>query len=201
MIKSVIFDMGNVLIEFRWRKLFEEMGLTGEKFEKMAKATVLDPVWNEFDRGFWTDEQMLDAFIKNAPDLEDELRRFMDKEFPRLLKKFDYTDDWMDSLKKKGYRIYILSNFSKKAMTDCAKELDYIQKADGAVISYRVGLIKPDPAIFKHLLNEYDINPSEAVFIDDVKENVDAAAKLGIATVLFTGKEAADEKLAKLGVR
>ncbi len=200
MIKTVIFDMGNVLIDFRWRELFAEMGLTGEKFEKMAKATVMDPVWNEFDRGFWSDEQMLEAFIKNAPELEEEIRRFMYDDFPGLLKKFDYTDEWMDSLKEKGYRIYILSNFSQKAMNDCAPELDYIKKADGAVISYTVGMIKPDPAIFKHLLEKFDIDPSEAVFIDDVRENIEAAAKLGLATILFTGKEDADKELLKLGV-
>lgn len=201
MINTVIFDMGNVLVDFRWRKLFAEMGLEGEKFEKMAKATVLDPVWNEFDRGFWSDEQMLEAFIKNAPELERELREFMNVRFPRLLEKFDYTDEWMDGLKKKGYRIYILSNFSRKAMNDCAKELDYIGKADGAVISYRIGLIKPDPAIFEYLFDTYGVNPSEAVFIDDTKENTDAAAKLGLATILFTGKEAADAELEKLLVK
>ena len=49
MITTIIFDMGNVLIDFRWEKLFEEMGFTGEKFDRMAKATVLSPIWNECD--------------------------------------------------------------------------------------------------------------------------------------------------------
>lgn len=192
--------MGNVLIDFRWRALYHEMGLTGEKFEKMALATVLDPVWNEFDRGVWSDEMMLEAFIKNAPDLEKEMKEFMNERFTGLLKKFDYTDEWMDALKAKGYRIYILSNFSRKAYRDCAKELDYISKADGAVISYKVGMIKPDPEIYRYLLDTYDIEPSEAVFIDDTADNIEAAKKLGINTILFTGKDAADEELHRYGV-
>ena len=57
MINTIIFDMGMVLVDFRWKALYEEMGLTGERFERMADATVRDPVWNEFDRGIWTDEQ------------------------------------------------------------------------------------------------------------------------------------------------
>ena len=80
-----------VLIDFRWRALFHEMGLTGERFDRMAAATVLDPVWNEFDRGVWTDEMMLDAFIKRAPELEPELRDLMYNRFTELLKKYDYN--------------------------------------------------------------------------------------------------------------
>ncbi len=201
MITTVIFDMGNVLIDFRWAQLFREMGLSGERFDRMAKATVLDPVWSEFDRGFWTDEMMLEGFVKNDPGMEKEITQMMNEYFPRLLKKFDYTDEWLDSIKAKGYKIYILSNFSAKAFRDCTDQLDYVSKADGAVISYKVGLIKPDPAIYRYLLDTYDIDPTEAVFIDDVQENLDAAAAFGITGILFTDRKSADEELAKLGVK
>ena len=161
MITTVIFDMGNVLIDFRWRQLFAEMGLTGERFERMANATVYSPVWDECDLGIWTDEEILDAFIKNAPELEDEMKALMGQYFPGLLRKFDYTDDWLDRLKAKGYKLYILSNFSRKAFTDCADELDYVAKADAAVISYRIHLIKPDPKIYEYIIDKYDINPED----------------------------------------
>ena len=200
MIKTVIFDMGNVLIDFRWEALYHEMGLTGERFERMANATVRDPVWNEFDRGIWTDEMILDGFIKNDPGLEKELRDLMNNRIPDLLRKYDYTDEWIDRLKKSGYKVYILSNFSEKAYRECAKELDYVSRADGAVISYRIHMIKPDPEIYRYILDTYDINPSEAVFIDDTKVNLEAAQRFGINTILFEGKTSADEELAKLGV-
>ena len=200
MINTIIFDMGNVLIDFRWKALYHEMGLEGEKFDKMARATVLDPVWNEFDRGEWTDEEILEGFIRNAPDLEKELRDFYGDRFRGLLRKYDYTDEWLDRLKAKGYRIYILSNFSRKAYRECADELDYIKKADGAVISYMIKMIKPDPEIYRYLLDTYDINPEEAVFIDDTEKNLAAARAFGINTILFTGKEDADRALAGHGV-
>ncbi len=192
--------MGNVLIDFRWKALYEEMGMTGERFDRMAKATVLDPVWNEFDRGEWTDEMILEGFIKNAPELEAELKDFYYNRFTGLLKKFDYTDKWLDDLKAKGFRVYILSNFSAKAYRECAGELDYIKKADGAVLSFEIRMIKPDPGIYTYILDKYDIDPAEAVFIDDTEKNIAAARKFGIKTILFTGKQAADEELAKLGV-
>ena len=200
MITTIIFDMGMVLIDFRWRALYHEMGITGERFEKMAAATVMNPVWNEFDRGVWSDEMMLEAFVKNAPELEPELRDLMYNRFTELLKKYDYTDEWLDRLKAKGYKIYILSNFSRKGFEDCADELDYVSKADGAVISYKVRMIKPDPEIYRYLLDTYDIDPKEAVFIDDNADNIAGAKKFGITGILFTDKKSADEELAKLGV-
>ena len=200
MITTIIFDMGNVLIDFRWEALYHEMGLYGERFERMADATVRDPSWNEFDRGVWTEEMIIDAFIKNAPELEQEIKDFMNNRFTGLLRKFDYTDEWMDSLKRGGYKIYILSNFSEKAYRECANELDYIRKADGAVLSFEVNLIKPDPAIYTYLLDTYGIDPAEAVFIDDTAKNTEAARLMGINAILFKGKSDADAELAKLGV-
>ena len=193
--------MGNVLIDFRWEAVYREMGLEGEQFDRMAAATVLDPVWNEFDRGIWTDEMMREAFVERAPELEDKINEFFYERFPEILRKFDYTDEWIDTLKRNGYRIYILSNFSEKALREAAPELDYIEKADGAVISCRVGLIKPDPEIYKYLLEKYDVVPEEAVFIDDTEKNIEAARRLGLNTILFTGKKDADEKLEDMGVR
>ncbi len=201
MINTIIFDMGMVLIDFRWRQFYHDMGLTGERFERMADATVRHPIWNEFDRGEYTDEMMLEGFIKNDPEMEPEIRIMMGERFPEFLKKYDYTDEWMDYYKSRGYKIYILSNFSGKAFRDCADELDYVKKADGAVISYQVGLIKPDPAIYRLLLDKYDIDPKEAVFIDDNKDNIEAAKQFGLSTILFTSREDADKKLYELGVR
>ncbi len=201
MIDTIIFDMGMVLIDFRWKQLYRDMGLTGERFERMANATVLDPVWNEFDRGYWSDEMMQEAFIKRAPELEDEIKEMMGPRFPELLRKYDYTDEWLDTLKSKGYKLYILSNFSGKAFRDCAGELDYVSKVDAAVISYRVNMIKPDPAIYEYILNTYDIDPSKAVFIDDNKDNIEAAKKFGLNVIQFESKQQADEALAALGVK
>ena len=201
MITTIIFDMGNVLIDFRWAALFHEMGLNGERFDRMAGATVLDPVWKEFDRGVWSDDMLLDAFIKNAPELEKEMRDFMSDRFTGLLRKFDYTDEWLDKLKEKGYRLYILSNFSFKALRECAKELDYVSKVDGAVMSCDIKMIKPDPSIYTYLLDTYGIDPEEAVFIDDTAENVRAAEAFGMKGIVFKDKSLTDSELAKLGVK
>lgn len=200
MINTIIFDMGNVLVDFRWRALFKELGLEGEDFDKMAGATTLNSFWNEFDRGILTDEEMLAGFIERAPELTEVIKRFFNEEFSGLLRKFDYSSEWLKSLRLKGYKVLILSNFSEKALRECADELDYMNEATGLVISCKIGMIKPNEDIYRYLLDTYDVNPEEAVFIDDTKANVDTALRLGMNGIVFTSKAQAEEELKKLGV-
>ena len=70
MIKNVIFDVGNVLVDFRWEEVFHKLGFEGETFECVADATVRSVTWNEFDRGAKPDEEIIAACIKEAPDYD-----------------------------------------------------------------------------------------------------------------------------------
>ena len=78
MVNTVIFDIGNVLVDFRWQGLYEDLGFTGEKFEKIANATVRSQWWNEFDRGILTLEEIIGKFTENAPEYEQEIRSIFD---------------------------------------------------------------------------------------------------------------------------
>ena len=70
MIKNVIFDIGNVLTDFRWKDFLRAKGFEGEELERIAKASVESTVWPELDRGVWSFEQVMEGFVKNAPDPE-----------------------------------------------------------------------------------------------------------------------------------
>ena len=78
MIKNVIFDVGNVLVDFCWEEVFHKLGFEGETFEHVADATVRSATWNEFDRGAKPDEEIIAACIKEAPEYEREIRLFYD---------------------------------------------------------------------------------------------------------------------------
>ena len=73
MIRNIIFDIGNVLTDYRWEGFLADKGFDAEMIQKIAKASVMHPAWAEYDRGTWTDEQVLAAFVKDAPQLEQEL--------------------------------------------------------------------------------------------------------------------------------
>ena len=70
MIRNIIFDIGNVLTDYRWEGFLADKGFDAEMIKKIAKASIMHPLWAEYDRGTWTDEQVLAAFVKDAPELE-----------------------------------------------------------------------------------------------------------------------------------
>lgn len=201
MIKTVIFDIGNVLAEFCWRKMFEEFGLEGDDFEKVADATVRNEAWNEFDKGLVSPEEIIDIFSEKAP----EYRSYIAKIFEdptRMIAQFDYAKSWIHELKERGYQVYILSNWSEPTYHACLdNELNFLPLVDGAVFSFQEHVIKPDKKIFEVLCNRYDINPSEAVFLDDNEANVISSREFGLHTIHFKnyeqGKAELEEILAK----
>lgn len=205
MIKNIIFDMGRVILDFIWEEFYVNQGLTGEVLEGVALATVKSPLWNEFDRGIMPFEEIVDAMVKNSPEYESEIRKVLRKEyFPKMIRRYSYTDDLLDSLKAAGYKLYILSNFPKETYVDengnLTKELEYINKTDGQIISYQHQIIKPDIAIYKLLLDTYNLDPKECLFIDDKLENVEGAKAAGINSFQFISYEDMLEKLDFFGI-
>lgn len=199
MIKNIIFDIGNVLTDFRWRDFMFDKGFDEETVNRIAKATVNSTVWCEFDRGVWTDDRLLDAFIQNDPGIESELRTVCEN-FEGMVTIRNYAIPWLQELKAKGYRVWYLSNFSRKVEVECADCLAFLPYMDGGILSYQDKLIKPDHAIYELLLSRYGLKAEESVFLDDTLVNVQAAEEVGIHGIHFTTKDLAEEELRKLGI-
>lgn len=200
MITTIIFDIGNVLADFTWKEHFESFGYSGEMVERIAKATVKNPAWNEVDRGIMSMEEILQIFIDSDPEIEQEIREVL-KDTGSIVKRNDYAIPWIQELKGNGYRVLYLSNFSEKAETDCAHALDFIPYMDGGILSYREKVIKPMPEIYQLLIDRYGLKPEECVFMDDTAANLEGAEKFGIHTIHFHDRMQAVEELRKLGVK
>ena len=117
MIRNIIFDIGNVLTDYRWEGFLADKGFDAEMIKKIAKASIMHPLWAEYDRGTWTDEQVLAAFVKDAPELEKELHQAFEN-IAGMVTPRAYAIPWLQELKAKGYHVYYLSNFSHKAETE-----------------------------------------------------------------------------------
>ncbi len=194
MIRNIIFDIGNVLTDFRWKEFLEDKGFDEAMVKRIAKASVQSTVWNEIDRGVWSMEELMQAFIRQDSEIEEELRRAYD-DITGMVTKRAYAIPWIQELREKGYRVYYLSNFSEKAYEDCADALDFLPYTDGGILSYREKLVKPDPEIYRRLLSRYSLEAQESVFLDDTAMNVEAAERLGIHGICFRTKEQAEEEL------
>ena len=199
MIKTIIFDIGNVLMDFNFQICFRAYAPDEETYQKIVKATVQSPVWAEFDRGLWTDEEILEGFIKNDPSIESILRNMFER-LEGIIKQRDYAIPWIRELKKSGYQVLVLSNFPKKVYELFQNEMTFLQEVDGGILSYQDQVIKPDKEIYNLLMSRYQLNPQECVFLDDLKDNIKTAKELGMHTVLFTTKEEAQDELRKLNV-
>ena len=198
MIKNIILDVGNVLVDYCWKSYIDSLGFSEEVSKRVAEATVLNEDWNQYDRGVLTDEEVLNRFIANDPAIEKELRIFAEN-LNGIIKEFPYTRQWIMDLKAQGFKVYILSNFGTKCMRDCAAEMQFVPLVDGAVFSYQVKVVKPDDAIYQKLFKRYGLKPEECLFFDDREDNVRAAIENGMHAIVFQSYEQATKEIAVKG--
>lgn len=105
MIRTIIFDIGNVLTVFGWKNFLHSFGFPSEIEKRVGKATVDNPFWHEFDKGFLSDEEMLEGFIRNDPSVEKELREIY-VSLHGIVTKADYAIPWIQALKKPVIRFW-----------------------------------------------------------------------------------------------
>ncbi len=197
MIDTVVFDVGNVLTCFGWKDFIKSFGYSEDVTERIGKATIEGRYWNEYDRGVMTNDEIVNNFVSLDKGIENEIRTTM-KCFTGILKPAEYAIPWIGELKNRGLRVLFLSNFSERAFNECQDALGFLDYVDGGIFSYRVGLIKPDPAIYRKLIETYALTPQNCVFIDDLKDNVAAASAIGFNTILFEEYNQARAELKQL---
>ncbi|MDO4804014.1 MAG: HAD family phosphatase [Lachnospiraceae bacterium] len=200
-IDTLIFDVGSVLLYFPWREYAENMDISQDAKDFIVENVLYHPLFAECDLGIKSFEELLHDFCAIGPRYENEIRRLIETMYT-CVEPYPYTDSWLAGLKRTGYRLYILSNWSEHAYEKLKENgvMDFEKYMDGGKWSFREHLRKPDRAFFEKLLADYRIDRSRAVFLDDNPENVAAATKLGIRSILFRDYEDAKSRLKELGV-
>lgn len=199
MVNNVVFDIGGVLADFRIQEFMMEKGLDVSTIKRILKASVMNPYWTKFERGEATEEETVQAFVAADPQIEAEIRRAF-TDLSGMLVIQDYAIPLVKRLKDAGYGVYYLSNYSKKAYDECGESLAFMPHMDGGIVSFRVGLTKPDPQMFACFLERYGLQAESCVFIDDSEENVVAARDLGFAGIVFQTYDALAAELRSMGV-
>ena len=189
MINTVIFDIGMVLVNFCWQDMLKELGFEGETFENVANATMRNPLWQDFDRGTWSTDELIRRFVANAPEYKTEIETVF-KNMDKIVVLYDYALDWIRQLKADGFKVYILSNLPELVhLANLDDKLRFLKEVDGAVLSYQEQLLKPERRIYEVLCERYGIVPEQAVFFDDKQENVEAAKATGLNAIQFRNYE------------
>ena len=196
MIKNVIFDIGMVLADFRYEAYMrDDLGFDEKTIRVFKERIVENPLWNEIDRSAIPLDDVVSEMKSRVPEYHDEAENFF-SHLTGLIASYDYSRPWLEELKAKGYRVYLLSNYSKDYFELHRKsKFTFVDLADGMVISGFEKINKPEPEIYKILLDRYSLIPEECIFMDDREVNVEAAKKLRINAFVFKSYENARAKL------
>lgn len=196
MIKNVIFDIGNVLLEFKpldyLKRTFNDDNL--EKF--LYKEVFQCKEWLHLDRGILTQDEAIKIICLRNPMQEVHIKKCMDN-WIDILSPIEGTVKILNELKEKGYKLYLLSNFHSLAFETVYSRYDFFKYFDGGIISYKENLLKPESEIYTKLLDTYNLNAEECLFIDDTLVNIEAASRLGINTVHFESCEMLGKSLSE----
>ncbi len=182
MIKNIIFDIGNVILNFNLSHILPNFTENKEDQDFILKNIINSPEWLGYaliDTGYLTKEAAIEIVKDRTNHQKDELidnfwnhyieYSFVDKKVLELIRK----------LKENDYKIYILSNINQYVY-NFIKPSGLFELVDGYVLSYQVHKIKPNEDIYKTLIEKYNLIPNESLFIDDNKANVDTANKIGL---------------------
>lgn len=177
--KNVVFDLGRVVFAQDPAKSTAEF----KQFFSYVSLTPMPQFWTDYDMGVLSLEQVAEELAAYR-GVEPEFAREMITIAIGKQETIRPTEKLIDKLKAAGYKLYVLSNMSREFIDFLRKQRVY-ENFDGDVVSCEVGIVKPMPEIYDLLLKRFDLDPAETIFIDDRKENVDAAAAKGIATFHF----------------
>ncbi|MGE0633601.1 MAG: HAD family hydrolase [Pseudobdellovibrionaceae bacterium] len=184
-IKNVVFDLGNVLIRWDPRNLYRKI-FSDPKEMELFLTTVCTANWNEstdYARSF---DDAIAEILPRYPHYERQILDYKTRWEEMLGGQIDETAEILMTLKRRGtYRLFALSNWSKETFPIAQQKFTFLKEFDGLVVSGYVGMMKPDPLIFKHLCEAHGLVPEESFFIDDVQKNIEAAAGLGFQTHHF----------------
>lgn len=181
---NLIFDLGGVVVEW------QPQAICAEAFANPAhQATALEqiighPDWLELDRGTLARDAAIRRAAARTGWDHAVVADFFDH-VPETLRLKPDTVDLMQRLHEAGHRLFCLSNMPHHSLAYLEQTYTFWEMFSERVISCQVGMCKPEPGIYAHLLRHCAIDATQSVFIDDVQANVDAAAAFGIHPLRF----------------
>lgn len=187
MIKNIIFDMGQVLMSFEPKGYVDSVAKSPEAAEAILRELFGGPEWPMLDAGAITDEETVARVQKRIPEYAEDVAAVMEN-WHVLMKPMPGMENIVKHLKGKEYKLYLLSNASMR-FYKYYKNVSIFQYFDGIVISAKEKLVKPDKKIYIRLLNRYNLNAGECLFIDDLQANIEGAESVGINGHQFQGRD------------
>ncbi len=186
MIKNILFDLGNVLISFKPAEYFEK-----NKYPENIKNTILSDIfesneWLLLDNGEISTSDAIEAISRRSSLNKNEIAHIFNLRTD-LMFPLDTNVRLLPDLKKRGFRLYFLSNFPSDIFDEIRSGYYFFKYFDGGLISAVAKSSKPDVGIYKSIMEKYSLIANECLFIDDIEKNVKTAESLGMKGIATNG--------------
>lgn len=186
MIKNIVFDLGNVIIQWNPEHIVSQYTKDPIVQKELLDKIFGSPYWLAFDEGSLTREEVISHIQKTTSfkyrSLIVEIVYYWYQHCPMI----EGMETIIQELKKQGYKIYLLSN-TNIHFDEYKDTLPVMKYFDGFYISAKTKLVKPHPEIFLDFLKTFQLVASECLFIDDIYNNVLGAKQVGMAGYHFIG--------------
>jgi 2-haloacid dehalogenase len=184
--KAIIFDLGGVLIDWNPAYVFDSMFADDEEKKKYFFENVCTPDWNENQDAGYPIQQATEELVAKHPDWKEHIEAFYGRWTEMLGGPIHETVEIFRELKELNkYKFYALTNWSGELFPIALERYNFLHWFDGRVVSGDEKMRKPFPEFYQLLLNRYNLQPGESLFIDDNLRNVQAAEAIGIPTIHF----------------
>lgn len=198
MIKNIIFDFGNVLVDYNSHRIFDRYFGDVSKAEWFRETIILKDLVKYLDIG-----ENFDYCIKKAqeayPEYSEAIALYNSSYYEMDGGEIPGMYDLLSGLSNNGYRLYGLTNWSYKVY-EIIKKHHIFRFINGYVISSEIHMLKPNPDIYYHLIQKFSVNPMECLFVDDKMENVKGAEAVGMYGVRFVSSQQLREDLRQLSI-
>jgi 2-haloacid dehalogenase len=195
-----VFDLGGVLIDWNPRYLYRNLFGGDDGAMERFLATICTHNWNvQQDAGRSLAEAC--ALLKSQhPDQNKMIDAWLERYEEMLGDPIQGTVEVLAELRSNAIPIYALSNWSTETFPAALKRFDFLRWFDGILLSGQVRLVKPDPRIYHRFFETHAVDPIQAIFIDDLKANVETATALGMQGIQFTDAPALRRELESIGL-
>lgn len=194
-LKTIIFDLGGVLIDYNPRYLFQKIFATEEEITWFLN-NVCTSEWNDHQDAGRPFAVAIDERIAEFPDHEYAIRAWFHRWPETILGPIHGTVDLLQSIRdQKQYRLYALTNWSAETFPWAKETFDFLHWFEGIVVSGEEKTLKPKAEFYQILFDRYQVDPQTSLFIDDNIKNVMAARALGIDTIHFKNPAQLREEL------
>ena len=200
-VNTIIWDLGGVLIDWNPRYVFNETYFESEEKKEYFFKHICSNDWNEEQDAGRSIVEATQELVKQFPEWETAIRDYYGRWTEMLKGPIYETVEIFRQLKEsRKYKMYALTNWQANLFDIALVRYDFLHWFDGRVVSGEEMTRKPFPEIYQRLLERYNVQPRNALFIDDSLRNVKAAEVLGINSIHFQSPGQLKEDLIKLGL-